>query len=33
MGQWWLDGEPESEDNTHWSGSSKQVRTRKPFEP
>jgi hypothetical protein len=28
-----LDAGPEWEDNTAWSGTSKQVRTRKPFEP
>ncbi len=28
-----LDAEPDWEDNTGWSGTSKQVRTRKPFEP
>ena len=28
-----LDAGPEWEDNTGWSGTSKQVRTRKPFEP
>jgi hypothetical protein len=28
-----LDAGPEWEDNTGWSGTSKQVRSRKPFEP